>query len=203
MPATALAKIPPGTGVLTVMRSDQLAGAQAGVRAVKVLSTALLVLVLALYALAIYLAGDERRQAIRNIGCAFLIVGLTVLVVRRVAGNYAIDALTAPAGEQAGKRAWLIGSEILAQIGWATILYGLIALAGAVLAGPTRAATSVRAGSLRSSTSARASPGRGSPSCSCCSSQGPHACVAYRLGHRAARRADRARRPRAAPADAA
>jgi len=111
---------------------------------VKVLSTALLVLVLALFALAIYLAGDERRQAIRNIGCAFLIVGLTVLVVRRVAGNYAIDALTAPPGEQAGKRAWLIGSEILAQIGWATILYGLIALAGAVLAGPTSAATAVR-----------------------------------------------------------
>jgi hypothetical protein len=67
-----------------------------------------------------------------------------VLVVRRVAGNVAIDALTAPTGEQAGKRAWLIGSEILAQIGWATILYGVIALAGAILAGPTSAGTRAR-----------------------------------------------------------
>jgi len=144
VPASALAKIPPDTGVITVMRSDQLSAAQAGVQGVRVLSTALLVLVLALYALAIYLARGERRQALRNIGYAFVLVGLTVLVVRRVAGNFAIDALTAPTGEQAGKKAWLIGSEILAQIGWATILYGVIALAGAILAGPTTAATAVR-----------------------------------------------------------
>lgn len=144
LPASALAKIPPDAGVITVMRSDQLSAAQAGVQAVRVLSTALLVLVLALYALAIYLAHGERRQTLRNIGYAFVLVGLAVLVVRRVAGNYAIDALTAPAGERAGKEAWLIGSEILAQIGWATILYGIIALAGAILAGPSSAATSVR-----------------------------------------------------------
>src|SRR3954468_4268826 len=144
VPASALAKIPPDTGVITVMRSDQLSAAQAAVQAVRVLSTALLVLVLALFALAIYLAAGERRQAVRNIGYAFVLVGLAVLVVRRVGGNYAVEALTAPPGEQAGKRAWLIGSEILAQIGWATILYGVIALAGAILAGPTTAATGAR-----------------------------------------------------------
>jgi hypothetical protein len=144
VPESALAKIPPDTGVLTVMRSDQLAAAQAGVQAVRVLSTALLVLVLGLYALAIYLARGRRRQTLRNIAFAFVLVGLTVLVIRRVAGNYAIDALTAPSGEQAGRKAWLIGSEILAQIGWATILYGVIALAGAILAGPTGAGTAVR-----------------------------------------------------------
>jgi hypothetical protein len=130
--------------VITVMRSDQLSAAQAGVQAVRVLSTALLVLVLALFGLAIYLARGERRQTVRNIGYAFVLVGLAVLVVRRVAGNVAIDALAEPTGEEAGKKAWLIGSEILAQIGWATILYGVIALAGAILAGPTSAATTVR-----------------------------------------------------------
>ena len=144
VPASALARIPPEAGVITVMRSDQLSAAQAGVQGVRALTTALLVLVLALYALAIYLARGERRQTIRNIGYAFVLVGLTVLVVRRLVGGYAIDALTSPTGEEAGKRAWLIGSEILAQIGWATILYGVIALAGAILAGPTTAATAVR-----------------------------------------------------------
>jgi hypothetical protein len=144
LPAAALDRIPPDAGELEVMRSDQLGAAQAGVRAVRVLSTWLLVLVLALYALAIYLARGERRQTVRNIGYAFVLVGLAVLVVRRVAGNVAIDALTEPTGEEAGKKAWLIGSEILAQIGWATILYGVIALAGAIFAGPTSAATSVR-----------------------------------------------------------
>jgi hypothetical protein len=144
VPASALDKIPPDTGVITVMRSDQLSTAQSAVQAVRVLSTGLLVLVLALYALAIYLARGERRQTVRNIGYAFVLVGLTVLVVRRVAGNYAVDALTSPTGEPAGKEAWLIGSEILSQIGWATILYGVIAVAGSTLAGPTPSAASVR-----------------------------------------------------------
>jgi uncharacterized SAM-binding protein YcdF (DUF218 family) len=144
VPAAALAKIPPDTGVITVMRSDQLAAAQAGVQVVRVLGSVLLVLVLALYALALYLARGERRQTLRNIGSAFVLIGLTVLVVRQVGGNYAVNALTGPAGERAGHEAWLIGSQILGQIGSATILYGIVAVAGAVLAGPTAAATSLR-----------------------------------------------------------
>ncbi len=144
LPESALAKIPPDAGVITVMRSDQLAAAQAGVQAVRILSAALLVLVLALYALAIYLARGARRQTIRNIGFAFVLVGLAVLVVRRVAGNVAIEALTAPPGEDAGRQAWLLGSEILAQIGWAAVLYGVMAVTGAILAGPTKAAVAVR-----------------------------------------------------------
>ena len=144
VPASALAKIPPDTGVITVMRSDQLSAAQTAVQAVRVLSTGLLVLVLGLFALALYLARGERRQTLRNIGFAFVLVGLIVLVVRRVAGNVAVEALTAPQGERAGHEAWLIGSAILSQIGWATILYGAIAVAGTVFAGPTATATRVR-----------------------------------------------------------
>src|SRR3954451_6057451 len=142
---SALAKIPPDAGVITVMRSDQLSAAQTAVKGVRVLSSALLVLVLAMYALAIYLARGERRQTLRNVGTAFVLVGLTVLVVRRVGGNVAIDALTSPQGKPAGREAWLIGSEILAQIGWATILYGAIVAAAALFAGPTEAATKLRA----------------------------------------------------------
>jgi hypothetical protein len=138
VPASALAKIPPDTGVITVMRSDQLSAAQTAV-------PGLLVLVLGLFALAVYLARGERRETLRNVGFAFVLVGLIVLVVRRVGGNVAVDALTAPQGEHAGHEAWLIGSAILSQIGWATILYGAIAVAGTIFAGPTATATRVRA----------------------------------------------------------
>ena len=141
---SALAKIPSDAGVITVMRSDQLSAAQAAVQSVRVLSTGLLVLVLVLYVLAIYLARGERRPTLRNIGFALVLVGLTVLVVRRIAGNAVVDALTAPQGEDAGRQAWLIGSEILGQIGWAAVLYGAIVVAGSIFAGPTAAATSVR-----------------------------------------------------------
>ena len=49
LPAAALDKLPPDTGVITVMRSDQLSAAQTGVRAIKILSVWLLVLVLVLF----------------------------------------------------------------------------------------------------------------------------------------------------------
>ena len=136
LPASALDRIPPDAGELEVMRSDQLDAAQAGVRAIRVLSTWLLVLVLGLFALAVYLARGERRETLRNIGCAFVLVGLAVLVVRRVAGDQVVDALAQPSSQDSGERVWLISTGILAQIGWASVLYGVVIVAGAVFAGP-------------------------------------------------------------------
>src|SRR5829696_7687678 len=146
LPAAALDRIPPDAGEFEVMRSDQLAAAQAGVRSVQVLSTWLLVLVLGLYALAIFLARGARRETLRNVGCAFVLVGLSVLVVRRLAGNYAVDALAQPSSEDSGTRVWLIGTSILAQIGWAAVLYGAVMVLGALLAGPHRWAIALRGG---------------------------------------------------------
>ncbi len=141
---SAIDRIPPDTGKLTVMRSDQLAAAQSAVQGVRVLSTVLLVLVLVLYALAVYLAPGERRPTLRNVGWALMVVGLVLLVARRFAGRYVIDALTNPSSENAGREAWLIGSSILAEIGWAAIIYGAVVVVGSVFAGPTKPATSVR-----------------------------------------------------------
>lgn len=144
LPSSALDRLPPDAGEITVLRSDQLAAAQTAVQALRVLSVALLVVVLGLFGLAIYLAHDARRETIRNIAWAFVLVGLAVLVVRRVAGNYTVAALASPASEDTGRDVWLISSSILSQIGWAAILYGVIALLGTAFAGPTAAAISVR-----------------------------------------------------------
>ena len=144
LPAAALAQVPPNTGVITVMRSDQLSAAQKGVRAIRVVSLWLVILVFGMYAAALYLAAGARRKTLRNIGWAFIIAGAVILVVRRQGGSYAVNALAPPPYREAGHHAWLIGSSILGQIGRATIFYGLIGVLGAVLAGPTRAATAVR-----------------------------------------------------------
>jgi hypothetical protein len=104
VPDSALAKIPPDTGVITVMRSDQLSAAQTAVQGVRVLSTGLLVLVLVLFALAIYLARGERRQTLRNVGFAFVLVGLTVLVVRRVAATSRSTRSRSRRGSRRGAR---------------------------------------------------------------------------------------------------
>jgi len=109
-----------------------------------VLSVVLFAVVFALYALAVFLARGRRRQALRDVGCAIVLVGLVVLVARRLTGNFALEQLTTPASRDAGQRAWLIGSSIFAQIGWAAIIYGAVIVAGAVLAGPTRYATALR-----------------------------------------------------------
>jgi hypothetical protein len=66
------------------------------------------------------------------------------LLVRRFAGNHVITALTSPEYDDTVRRVWVIGSAILGDIGRAAIFYGVIALVGTLLAGPTRIATRIR-----------------------------------------------------------
>ena len=146
LPASALARLPANAGTVTLMKSDQLAAAQDGVRAVRVLSVWLLVGVLFLYGLAIYLARGARRATLRNVGFGLATVGLAVLVVRQLLGNYIVDALASPGYQPATHRLWLIGTSILGQIGGATLLYGAVAVVGAVFAGPTSVAVRLRRG---------------------------------------------------------
>ena len=97
-----------------------------------------------MYGLAIYLARGFRRRTLRNIGWAFVVVGLLTIIVRRLLGNYIVDAVAAPGYELVGHHAWLIGTSILGEIGRSIVLYGLVGVLGAVLAGPTRLATGLR-----------------------------------------------------------
>jgi hypothetical protein len=144
LPAAALAKIPPTAGQITVMRSDQLTSAQTAARAIGFLGVWLTPLVVAMFALAIYLARGTRRQTLRSIGWAFVLVGLLVLVFRRLAGNYVVDSLVAVPNRDAMHEVWLTATGILGSIGRATVFYGLVAVLAATLAGPTGAARAVR-----------------------------------------------------------
>jgi Short C-terminal domain len=144
LPASALDRLPASTGRIEVMRSDQLGAAQTAVQVIRVASVFILILVLALYALAIYLARGRRRETLRSIGWAFVFVGLVVLVIRTVGGNYAVNALTQPVYRKPANHVWLIETSILGELGRAVIIYGIVGVLGAVLAGPTHAAIAVR-----------------------------------------------------------
>jgi hypothetical protein len=144
LPASALTNLPANTGTITLMKSDQLGTAQAGVQAIHVLSVWLLVAVLFLYGLAIYLARGKRRVTLRNIGIAFVVVGLITLILRRLLGNYIVNSLASPGYQVATHHLWLIGTAILGQIGAAIVLYGVIATLGALFAGPSALATRMR-----------------------------------------------------------
>jgi hypothetical protein len=144
IPASALARIPATTGVIPVMRSDQLASAQKGVRLIKILSAWLLILVFALYALAVYLARGARRVILRDVGWTLVVLGVIVLLIRRLAGNYTLDALSSPTYEGTLRHVWLIETSIWGQIGIAAIIYGVVVVLAAVLAGRMRWAVAAR-----------------------------------------------------------
>ena len=55
----------------------------------------------------------------------------------------------------AAHSSWLIGTSLLAEVAWAALLYGLVVLVGAWLAGPCRLATAPGPGCAR----ARGAPG--------------------------------------------
>ena len=142
--ADTLAKLPGTAGTVTLMKSSQLGAAQTGVQAVRVLSEWLLIGVLVLYGAAIWLARGARRATLRNAGIGLALVGILVLVLRKLLGNYITTSLAKPGYEPATHRLWLIGTSILGQIGAATLLYGAIAALGAVFAGPTAPAVWLR-----------------------------------------------------------
>ena len=138
------ARLPADVGQIVILQSDQLEAAQNGVKAIKWLSWLVLLIALACYAGAVWLARG-RRSMLRNIGAALLLVGILLLVIRRLVGNYVVDALAS--GESvrdAVGSTWIIGTSLLAEVAWALIVYGAVILVGTWLAGPMRYAVRAR-----------------------------------------------------------
>jgi hypothetical protein len=137
-------RLPEDAGQIVIMKGNQLDTARKGVKVIKVLSYLLFILVIALYAAAIYLA-RERRKLLLGVGISVLVVGLLVLVVRRFAGNYLVDALTGnPDAKQAVDATWAIETALLRNVGVNTVIYGIVIIFAALIAGPSRPATWVR-----------------------------------------------------------
>lgn len=134
-------KLPPDAGKIVIMKGNQLEAARKTVKVIRVLSYLLFFLVIALYAVAVYLARD-RRKLLMGVGVSVLVVGLLVLVVRRFAGNYLVDALTAdPGAKDAVNASWAIGTELLRNTGINAVIYGIVIMFAAWIAGPSRPAT--------------------------------------------------------------
>ncbi len=167
-------RIPADAGQITIMKSDQLDAAQKSLKVLKALSWILIFAALAAFAGAIWLApSGSRREALRIVACAFILVGILLLVIRKVAESYIVDALTS--GESLRKAAdatWLIGTSLLAQVAWSLIIYGVVALIGVVLAARTSGHAASAPGSPRFCATTRDRPGRSSQAFSFSSSSG-------------------------------
>ena len=112
---------------------------------IAVMALVLPLLSFALFALAVWLSAGRRREALRRVGWCFVGVGLFVLLDRRLAGNDVIDALVKnPDNKPAAHQVWAIATTLLYDIGVALVVYGLVIVAAAWLAGRTRLATALR-----------------------------------------------------------
>jgi Short C-terminal domain len=140
-------KLPPDAAQLTIMKSDQLEAVQTGVRILRTLAWLLAALAIVLYAMAIYLAGARRRETLRAVGIAFIAVGVAVLFAHGLAGNYVVGALTTTAAsEPAADATWSIATSQLVEIAQGLLLYGVVIVLAAWLAGPSATTTWIRRG---------------------------------------------------------
>jgi len=137
--------LPPPSGNIVILRSNQLKTAQNVVKAVKSLAVVLPALALLLFLLAIYLAKDWRRIAMRSVGWCFVAVGIVAVLARRVLADALVESLVkVPANREAVHDAFQIGTNLLYDIAIAMITYGLVIVLAAWLAGHTRPATAIR-----------------------------------------------------------
>jgi hypothetical protein len=138
-------RIPPGAAEIEVLPNDKLSSIQKAVKVLRGLAIVLTVLALALFALAIYLAKGWRREAFRAVGFAFIVVGVLVLVVRKLGGDAVENSLgTTESVKPAIADTWSIGTDLLSAQGGGMIFYGLFIVIGAWLSGPMGFARTAR-----------------------------------------------------------
>ena len=139
------ARLPADAARVEVLRSEQLSTIQAIGGALKPLALVLTLLALACFAAAVAVVPGRRREAVRAGGVALVLAGIAALVVRKLAGAAVVDELATTASVRpAAEHAWRIGTSLLVGVAGASIAYGLVAVAGAWLAGPTRLAVRAR-----------------------------------------------------------
>ena len=144
LPASVMDKLPADVGQITIFESSSLASIQNAVKIVNILGPILFVLIVVLYALAVWLARGRRRLTLRNVGWSIIVVGLLLTTMRRLTGNYIDSIITDPQYSVAGKIIFGILSELLFDTAWLLITWGAIIVAGMLVIGPNRIATWAR-----------------------------------------------------------
>ncbi len=135
----------PNAGQVVIMKSSQLGAAQTAVKILHALSSLLLILVLALYALAIYLARGRRRLMLGAAGASLIFVGLIIAFMRRALGGVIVDSLVkVEANKHPVSVIWALETSVMRDIAVILVVYGALVLLATVLAGPNRPAVALR-----------------------------------------------------------
>ncbi len=138
--------VPEGAATVTVLRSDQLDAARRGSRILNALPIVLIVLSLACFGGALAAAGPgRRRRVVGGFGFGLLAAGALALGATRWMGDAAVSSLgTTAETADAVQGSWPIMTRLLVEAATATVLYGVVLVLGAWLAGPSGWAVAVR-----------------------------------------------------------
>lgn len=139
-------KVPQDAAQVTILKSDDLQTAQKITHWLEQIANFIWIFAVAAWAGAIWLARGRRRQEVRGLGIGLVVVGILVLLVRSLAGNYLVDKLVvSETVRPAASDAWDIITQALAASGWVALSVGVLVAVGAWLVGPGTRATSARA----------------------------------------------------------
>jgi hypothetical protein len=140
-----LDEIPDDAGRIIIFESDELDAVQELVRVLEFLAWFLFVLVVLLYALAVYLAHGRRIRVLRSVGWSLMVVGSIVLLARALAVRTLVNAIVDDPGDQdTAAIAGSVVTALLRQMGVAAFVYGLLIVGFATLLGEGRRATATR-----------------------------------------------------------
>jgi hypothetical protein len=139
-------KLPPAAANLVILQAKQIKLVQDIGQGLSGLAIALYILVPVLFALTLFVApAGRRRRTLMSVGISGVVAGLVVilfrsLIVTNVASSLVKDASVRPAVSAAVS----IATTLLTQIAGAVILIGLVIVACAWFAGPSRATVPAR-----------------------------------------------------------
>ena len=115
------------------------------VKILKALSSLLVIVVVALYALAIYLAQGRRRLLLGATSASLVLVGLVIASLRHFLGGVIVDSLVkTEANKHPVSVIWSLETSVMRDIAIILVVYGALVLLATVLAGPNRPAVAVR-----------------------------------------------------------
>ncbi len=139
-------KLPQGSAQITILEPENLKMAQTVTHRLEQVANWVWILAVAAWVGAIWLARGRRRQEVRALGIGLAVVGVLVLGVRWLAGEYFVNELVrSETVRPAASEAWQIITQGLADSGWVALAVGVLVALGAWLVGPGAHAEAARA----------------------------------------------------------
>ena len=145
LPSDTAKKLPASVASLKVVTSSQLGLVRNLAKALHALAVWLTILVLVLYAWAVFLARGHRRRTLMWVGSSLVFSGLLVLVARNIGQAQLVSAITTDASiEPAANDAYSVATSLLVHVAGGAIIIGIPVILSAWFAGPARRALAAR-----------------------------------------------------------